>query len=255
MSSLPSVNILGIKVSVIDLPELLAEIDRYASAGKSALVNNVNVHACNLAYEQSAFRNVLNASEIVFCDGFGVKIGARIFGERLGQRMTPPDWIDDLFRLCVNKGYSVFFVGDEAAVVELFADAVKGNYPDLKIAGCRDGFFDLDGEEHDRLSDQIKDSGADVIIAGMGMPRQELWAHAARDRIGKGVFIATGALFRWYTGYEKRAPRWMTDHGLEWFARFVVAPKRLFTRYAIGLPLFFMRIFRQRFGGMSAAEK
>ena len=243
--SLQTQNILHIPVSVIDRSELLEQIESFAASGRVALVNNVNVHACNLAYSRPEFREVLNGSEIVFCDGFGVKLGAWLLGKKLGTRMTPPDWVDDLFSRCVAKGYSVFFIGDEDEVVERFAQMAVARHPKLDVAGWRNGFFDLEDEG---VMDEVAQAEADIVITGMGMPRQELWAWRAKDRVGKGVFIATGALFRWYTGVEKRAPRWLTDHGLEWLARLTASPKRHFSRYMIGLPLFFFRILKQRMG-------
>ena len=242
--NIPSKQILGINISVVDLPDLLQAIDKLAQRSRPALVNNVNVHACNLAFEQPAFREVLNASEVVFCDGFGVKLAGWLTGKRLGQRMTPPDWIDDLFALCVRKGYSVYFLGDERAVVELFVDRMKANFPGLVVAGYQDGFFELSGEANQKIIKSINESGADIIITGMGMPRQELWAAEAKPHLQKGVVIAAGALFRWYTGVEQRAPKWMTDAGLEWLARLLVSPRRHFKRYVVGIPLFYWRVIR-----------
>ena len=244
--SIPRKELLGIQISVVDLPELLTEIERLAEAKQPALVNNVNVHACNLAFEQPAFREILNRSEVVFCDGFGVKLGAALRGIRLGQRMTPPDWIDELFARCAAQGYSVYFVGDTAPVVEHFAQEVQRRYPKLKIAGWHHGFFPLQGAENEQLLSEIRDSGADIILTGMGMPRQEFWAEDARTHLEKGVLIATGALFRWYTGFERRAPKWITAIGLEWLARLLASPSRHFRRYMIGLPHFFFRVLRFR---------
>ena len=242
------INILGIQVDVIDQPQLLAEIDRLAAAQRPALVNNVNVNACNIAYADPEFREILNGSEVVFCDGFGVKLGARLLGKTLGQRMTPPDWIDELFKLCVRRRYCLFFLGDTTAVVSLFAHQVKEKYPALRVVGQHDGFFALDDDANTRLMNEIQRLGPDIILTGMGMPRQEKWAWQAKQRLGKGVIIATGALFRWYTGVEIRAPRWMTQYGLEWLARLATSPRKHFKRYVIGLPLFFFRILKQRFG-------
>lgn len=240
--NIPVKRILDIDISVVDLPELLQAIDELVQRGSPALVNNVNVHACNLAFEQLEFRKVLNASEVVFCDGFGVKLAGWLTGKRLGQRMTPPDWIDDLFALCIAKGYSIYFLGDTDEVLNKFMKKVQTDYPELKIAGWRNGFFDLQGLENEQIVSAIAESGADIVITGMGMPRQELWAWEAKNHLGKGVIIATGALFRWYTGYERRAPKWMTDCGLEWLARLAASPWRHFKRYVIGLPLFFFRV-------------
>lgn len=241
------INILGINVDVINQPELLAEIDRLTAAQRPALVNNVNVNACNLAYNDSEFREILNASEVVFCDGFGVKLGARLLGKKLGQRMTPPDWIDELFKLCLQRRYCIYFLGDTEEVVSLFTRRVKEKYPELRVLDRNDGFFALNGDANIRIMSEIQRLGPDIILTGMGMPLQEKWAWQAKGRLSKGVIIATGALFRWYTGYEKRAPQWVTQSGFEWLARLVKAPRKHFKRYVIGLPLFFFRIIRQRF--------
>jgi N-acetylglucosaminyldiphosphoundecaprenol N-acetyl-beta-D-mannosaminyltransferase len=246
------INILGVNVDVINQPELLAEIDRLAAVRRPALVNNVNVHACNIACKDQKFRDILNASEIVFCDGFGVKLGARMAGKTLGQRMTPPDWIDELFKLCVCRRYCIYFIGDTDHVVQRFAHQVKEKYPALRVVGWHDGFFEVDGDAGIRIMNEIQRLGPDVILTGMGMPLQEKWAWQAKARLGKGVIIATGALFRWYTGYEKRAPDWVTQSGFEWLARLVSAPRRHFKRYVVGLPLFFLRIVRQRLRGVSS---
>jgi len=241
------VNILGVNVNVIDQPELLEEIDRLAAAQRPALVNNVNVHACNIAYKDPEFLEILNASDAVFCDGFGVKLGASLLGKKLGQRMTPPDWVDELFKLCMRRRYCVFFIGDTDEVVSLFVQRVKEKHRWLRIMGYHNGFFIPGADEEVRIMNEINRQRPDVILTAMGMPRQEKWAWRARARLGKGVIIATGALFRWYTGYEKRAPFWMTQHGFEWLARLIVSPRKLFKRYVIGIPLFFCRIVKQRF--------
>ncbi len=240
------VNILDLTVDVIDRPELLQKIDELATAPGVSLVNNLNAHACNLAASDAEFHEILNESDVVFCDGFGVKVAAKMLGKTLGERMTPPDWIDDLFALCARRRYCVYFLGDTEDVVHRFLKKVQQNHPHLRIAGCHDGYFDLDGDAAPQIMNEIVRLNPDIILTGMGMPRQEKWAWLAKRRIGKGVIIATGALFRWYTGYEQRAPFWVTQIGLEWLARLLAAPRRHFKRYVFGLPLFFVRVLKQR---------
>ncbi|HKL20617.1 MAG TPA: WecB/TagA/CpsF family glycosyltransferase, partial [Tichowtungia sp.] len=138
------VDILGIPVDVIDRPQLLETIDELAVAPGVSLVNNVNVNACNLAVSDSEFHEILCRSDVVFCDGFGVKLAARLLGRKLGERMTPPDWIDELFELCVRRRYRVYFLGDVTPVVRLFAEKAKERHPHLRIAGLHDGFFNME---------------------------------------------------------------------------------------------------------------
>jgi len=248
------VNILGIQTDVIDRPQLLAEIDRLAVIQRPTLVNNVNVHACNLAFSDPEFLEILNGSDVVFCDGFGVKLGARLLGKTLGERMTPPDWVDELFKLCIRKHYCIYFLGDTDKVVSQFARVAKTNHPHLRIVGWQSGFFIPGGEHEIRMMNEINRLNPDIILTGMGMPRQEKWAWRAKARLGRGVIIATGALFRWYTGIETRAPRWMTQTGLEWLARLLTGPRKHFKRYVIGLPLFYFRILKQRLVSRETSE-
>lgn len=237
-----TVEVMGVRVDRIDAPGLLDRIADLVAAPGCALVNNVNIRACNLAFEQPEFRRILNESAAVFCDGYGVKWGATLVGKRLGQRMTPPDWVDDLFARGVERGWTFFFVGDETPVVEAFARAAAERHPGLRIAGTHHGFFEFGDTEDSTLLERVRALRPDVIITGMGMPRQEYWADAARKRLDHGVIIAAGALFRWYTGIERRAPRWMSAHGLEWLHRLLTRPVRNFRRYVIGIPVFYARL-------------
>ncbi|MEM7163883.1 MAG: WecB/TagA/CpsF family glycosyltransferase [Planctomycetota bacterium] len=242
----------GVEIDPIGKETLLTKMTDYASNGTPALVNYVNVHGMNLAHADASFREALNSSDIVFCDGFGVKLGARILGYRLGERLTPPDWIDLLFERCAAAGHSVYFVGDTQEVVELFVTAVQGRHPEIEVAGHHHGFFELDGAEAKSLMSDLRAKRPAFVVTGMGMPRQETWAREAKCELDHGVYLATGALFRYYSGYERRAPRWMTDHGLEWLARLVASPRKLWHRYFVGNPRFLLRMIGLRLRGLGA---
>jgi N-acetylglucosaminyldiphosphoundecaprenol N-acetyl-beta-D-mannosaminyltransferase len=233
---------MGVNISVVGIQELLDFIIGRALARKVALINNVNIQAMNLAESNAEFRNILNQSDAVFCDGFGVKLGASLLGVTLGERMTPPDWIDRLFEGCVKHSLSVYALGDTIEEVTAFVRKVNEKFPSLRVAGYHHGFFDMHGGENGKILGEIRSADADIVLVGMGMPRQEEWAFRAREELSKGVLIATGALYRWYTGSQKRSPKWMTDHGLEWLGRLLLEPRRMWRRYVIGNPAFFWRV-------------
>lgn len=242
MNDHASIHLLGIRISVVDVEGVLRRIDDRVGQPGCALVNNVNIRACNLAFEQPEFRRILNESAAVFCDGYGVKLAARLRGKRLGERMTPPDWVDRLFARGVARGWSFFFVGDEMPVVEAFARAARDRHPGLNVAGAHHGFFSDGDDAAEALLARLRAARPDVILTGMGMPRQEYWADGARSRLDHGVIVATGALFRWYAGIERRAPRWMSARGLEWLHRLLTRPARNFRRYVLGIPRFYWRV-------------
>lgn len=241
-TSFEKATFLGIGVSKVDRADVIRFVTESAAARRKALVNNVNTHAMNIARRHARFAAILNDSDVVFCDGFGVKIVARLAGVHLGERMTPPEWIDGLFEACAAKGLSVFFLGDEERVATAFAAEVARRHPRLRIAGLHHGFFDVDGEENQCVVDRINASRADVIVTGMGMPRQELWAHDNLEVLDTGVVVAAGALFRVYAGLARRCPPLLSRHGLEWAWRLAHEPRRLFTRYVIGSAAFLLRV-------------
>jgi N-acetylglucosaminyldiphosphoundecaprenol N-acetyl-beta-D-mannosaminyltransferase len=242
--------ILGVRISIVDLNDALEKIAGLLRKNTDTLqmINYANVHAINIAHHDSTFREIINNSYMVFCDGFGVKLAAKILNREIGQRMTPPDWIDDLFGICVKEKKNVFILGDEGKVIELFVRKVKENHPGLIIGGYNNGYFNKHNSENDSVIKNINSSKCDILIVGMGMPLQEKWIYENRQKLKVKISLTVGALFRWYCNYEKRAPRWMTDRGLEWLARLMLNPKKLFRRYVIGNPVFLYRVLKERIG-------
>ncbi len=96
----PAIEILGVKIHVVDRCGLLDAISRAAETGCGGIINNVNVHAMNLAYCDAELREILNGSDLVFVDGAGILLGAAIAGVKVSERLTPADWVHDPFTLC-----------------------------------------------------------------------------------------------------------------------------------------------------------
>lgn len=241
-SSLPlPVDVLGIPVHPLS-PELLVKtIVAWGNEPGFRRVYNVNVHAMNFAHDLPEFRRYLEKADLVFCDGYGVKWGAEIVGARIPQRMTPPDWIDAFAAASGRANQSVFALGDEDGIAEEFQRMLVEQHPNYRNAGSHHGFFEKDGPENERLIKRINASGATHLLVGFGMPLQERWIEANAHRLSVRVVLAVGALFRWYTGVDQRAPKWMTDNGLEWLARLAANPVRHFRRYVVGNPRFIAR--------------
>jgi N-acetylglucosaminyldiphosphoundecaprenol N-acetyl-beta-D-mannosaminyltransferase len=240
------VDILGVPVHPVSRTALLDTLIAWGSAGAPRRVFYMNVYGINLAQRDAAFRSALAAADLVFCDGYGVKWGARLLDAEIPERMTPPDWIDELAARTAAAGQSVFAIGDEPGVADAFQQALAARHAGYRDAGSHHGFFAKTGAENDAVIERINASGADHLLVGFGMPLQETWAADNIARLRVKTIIAVGALYRWYAGEERRAPRWMTDHGLEWLARLARHPVRHFRRYAIGNPLFLLRILKRR---------
>lgn len=232
------------KVTVADLISYVVEA---AKVKKKTVIGNVNVRAMNFTHEFPWYKDFLNKADLVFCDGFGVLLGAKLQGYSLESvhRMTCPDYIEDLALACEKQDVSIFLLAGKPGVVDKAIDKLKVIAPNLKIEGHH-GHFEKTGEENDVVIDQINEFKPEVLYVGFGMPLQERWILDNINRIDANVFLPLGACLDFYTGSVYRGPRWMTDRGLEWLARLFTEPHRLWDRYIVGNPLFFYRLLKQR---------
>jgi N-acetylglucosaminyldiphosphoundecaprenol N-acetyl-beta-D-mannosaminyltransferase len=243
-------SVLGVRVDLIGLDELIQYMVLIVREQKKAMIAYVNVHAVNLALQQPWFKNFINQSQVVFCDGFGVKWAAHFLHGKVLQRFTPPDWFGRLAAECTEHEITLFFLGTQQAVVERAASGLKEKYPLLKIVGVHHGFFDKEpmGAENLHVVAMINSVHPQLLVVGFGMPAQEKWILDNWDQLQVNVVIPVGAFFDYLAGDVVRAPRWMTDHGLEWLGRLVIEPRRLWRRYLLGNPIFLWRVLLQRFG-------
>ena len=137
-----AIDILGVSVHPLTVTGLHEQLTEVIERGDRAQVLHVNVHGLNLADEQPWLRDVLNQAEIVFCDGAGVILGARLLGHYIPERITYADWIWQLADFAVGRGYSLYFLGAKPGVARAAADRLLAHYPGLKIVGVQHGYFD-----------------------------------------------------------------------------------------------------------------
>lgn len=244
-----SVKILGVRVDGYRVDELHVAIAQIVDRKERAPVLNVNAHALNLAYENPWLRDFFNSAPIIFCDGAGVGLAARLLGKKLPKRITYADWMWQLSKFAQEKGYSLFFLGAQPGVAQSSAHRLLQRFPGLVIAGVRDGYFDraIGSIENQNVVEKINSVQPNILVLGMGMPIQERWILENLDQLKVNVVLTGGAVFDYISGETRRAPRWMTDHGLEWLGRLLIEPRRLWRRYVLGNPLFLARVLRQRF--------
>ncbi len=248
-NSAKEIELLGVKISLALSEEVLYYIEEAIKTSARAMIANVNIRALNLAYEQEWFRQLLNSADLVFCDGMGVRLGARLLGYNLPERFTPADWAWRLAALSARNGFSIFLLGSPAGVAESASSNLRERFPQLKIAGVHHGFFDMTpgGEENLALLDLVNFANPDILLVGFGMPVQEKWLQENWSLLQAKVAIPCGALFEYLSGDLKRGPRWMTENSLEWLARVIISPRRYGKRYLRDIPIFLYRILKQRF--------
>ena len=225
------------------------EMGRLIRNGNRGSVLNVNVHCLNLCYEDPELRAFLNRADVVFCDGAGVMLAARLLGRRIPERITYADWAWRLAAFAEAEGFSLYLLGARPGMAQEAARRLQARYPDLEIVGVRHGFFDhvAGSPENEAVVREINDARPDILLVGMGMPLQEYWLMENRDRLQASVVLTGGGVFDYVSGGLRRGPRVLTHSGFEWLARLLVEPRRLWRRYLIGNPLFLLRVLRQCF--------
>lgn len=243
-----SIKLLGVQVHPLTVEQLHEELANLIDGGAHAEVLHVNVHGLNLATENPWMRDYLNRAEIVFCDGSGVIVGARILGEHIPQRITYADWMWQLGEFAAERGYTLYFLGAKPGVAQAAADRMVARFPELKIVGARDGYFDKSNghPENEAVLGDINKHRPNILIVGMGMPLQEQWLRENWERIDANIALTGGAVFDYISGDLQRAPAWMTNNGLEWLGRLIIEPGRLWQRYVVGNPVFLARVLRVR---------
>ena len=248
MRHIQSVDVLGVDVNILTEDILHDCVKEVIKKNERALISNVNIHAYNVARSNPWMFDFFKKSDLIFCDGGGVALGARLLGHRLPGRITYADSIWHLAKIAEQEGFSFFFLGAKPGVAEKAAAKLWAVYPALKVT-TQHGYFDKekDSSENKKIINSINELKPNILMVGFGMPLQERWLYENwNDLTNVNVAYPIGALFDFISEELLRGPRWMLDNNMEWLARLLIEPKRLFWRYCWGNPWFFAMILRER---------
>jgi len=240
------INILNVNTSLITTTALHDKLEEYIVGNIKSLILNVNIHAINLAQKDNEFRRILNSSSIVFCDGYGVKLGAWLINKKIPEVISYGEWVWELSKLCSVKNYSVFILGGLPGDSEKAAKRLMNKYKALNIIGTHHGYFEKNGEENLSIVEKINNLKPDVLLCSFGMPIQEKWLSENHKNINAKVFLAGGGCVDLLSGRAPSAPKWLLKTGFRWLFRFTYEPRRVFKRYIYGIPLFIFSIIKQR---------
>lgn len=238
--------IFGIPVETAPPAELLRRILAYAARDEHRRVSYVNAHVLNQSQSNPELRQALQSSDLVYCDGYGVRLAARLIGLTVPYRMTGADWVWGAATLCEEAGRSLYLLGSDPGSSADAAATLRRWYPRLEVRGTHHGYFGIGSAHSERVLEHIAEHKPDILMVGMGTPQQELWVHRNRDRIDAPVVWTVGALFDYMAGRVPRAPHLLADNGLEWIFRLAVEPRRMWRRYLLGNPAFLRRVLAER---------
>jgi exopolysaccharide biosynthesis WecB/TagA/CpsF family protein len=207
----------------------------------------VNAHSLNVSVRDRGLRQALDGADVVYADGVGMALAARMQGERLGHNVNGTDLFPHLCDEAAARGVPIALLGAAPGVAEACARRLRRAHPGLEIAYLHHGF--LGPGDSARVIEQVNRSGAGILLVAMGVPRQECWITAHAPELTVPVVLGVGGLFDFISGRVPRAPRAVRRLRLEWLFRLMMEPRRLFGRYVLGNPAFLARALRYALTG------
>lgn len=235
--------------------DLIRQIVHRALTRRKTCLHYLNAHTFNLASKDQQFGQILRQCQILYADGISVVLAARLSGQYLPCRLTAADYFPDFCHAAARAGLRLFILAGKDSVAQKAGEFFQQHEPDLEIVGTADGYFqqDAQGSGVADLIERINASNADVLLVGMGSPRQEQFVAKYREQLEPTVIWTVGALMDYYAGREPLCPRWLGRLGFEWLYRLIVDPKGKWQRYLIGNPSFLAvavaKALRQRISG------
>ena len=238
---IPSIQVLGTKVHMVEIPEVVACMERWVESGQKNCHHVVNsgMHGVMAAHRDANLRSIFESVDLFAPDGILMVLLARLRGFKLSKKNTGPDVLWEFARSANEHGYSSYFYGDEESVLQRLEDRLMEAFPSLKIVGRHSPpFRQLTPEEDAADVEAINQAAPDVLWVGLGMPKQEQWISDHRGQLRVAVAVGAGAAFKFVSKEVSRGPSWLRNMGLEWLWRLVSEPKRVWKRVFIDAPQF-----------------
>jgi N-acetylglucosaminyldiphosphoundecaprenol N-acetyl-beta-D-mannosaminyltransferase len=237
--SLRRIEIVGTKVSVVTLPDVLETFERWITDRPGRYVVCRDVHGVIRARTDKSLQAIHERADIVAPDGVPLVWTAKLLGCRDIARVCGPDLLPAAAEHGIKLGWRHYFYGGAPEVVERLEHRLKSKFHDMNVVGRHSPpFRAATAEEDEQACERIRASGADLVWIGLGSPKQEFWMAENTHRCGGAVLVGIGAAFDFHAGTVARAPEWMRESGLEWAYRLIKEPRRLWRRYFATAPQF-----------------
>ncbi len=236
------VEILGVAVDAVTMAEAVDFVEKLIVARKPSIVATANAEMLMRATHDAELEKILNAAELVVPDGAGTVWAAHHLGYEMPERVAGYDLVQELLKLAPEKSQRIFFFGSAPGIAEKAKAKAETLYPGIKIVGTRNGFFTAADEPE--IIAQIKAAAPEILLAALGVPKQEKWLAAHKLELNVPVSIGVGGTLDVMAGAVRRAPKWMQRAKLEWLFRAMLQPSR--AGRLIALPKFVLKVHASR---------
>jgi N-acetylglucosaminyldiphosphoundecaprenol N-acetyl-beta-D-mannosaminyltransferase len=236
------VEIFGIKINTLKKTEFLPLIKSGIENGHQIVQSGVNASSVVEISDNETLRAAIHNSDLVNIDGMSLVWALRFLGYKVPERVACPDLAEDILFMAEQNSYSVYLLGAREESLLLAEKKLLAKYPELRIVGRRNGYFNSDDEKE--IIDAINMVNPDMVFLGMTSPKKELFVEKYRNILNVKYFLGVGGFFDILSGYTRRAPLWVQNIGMEWFYRFLQEPTRMWRRYLIGNIRFILIVLR-----------
>jgi N-acetylglucosaminyldiphosphoundecaprenol N-acetyl-beta-D-mannosaminyltransferase len=239
-------DVLGVKVSAINMSHAVDTADRWIRAGQPGYICVTGVHGVMEAQKNPEFRETLNRAIMNTPDGMPMSWVGRLQGFDDMDRVFGPDFMSAICHLSLERGFRHFLYGGKPGIAEKLRYSLQKKFPGLQVVGTyTPPFRNLNVEEEDTLLAQVRDTRPHILWVGLSTPKQELFMAQYVDRLQVPLLVGVGAAFDYHTGVIRDCSTWIKRAGFQWLHRLAQDPRRLWRRYLRNNPAFIWNIALQ----------
>ena len=227
--------LLNTYVNNVNMDETIQAIEDMIASEKKSYIVAINVDVVMKIENDSYLKEITDKADMVLVDGKPLEWIAKWHNRPIKAKISGSDLVPILCKMVAEKGYSIFIIGGKEGIAEKAKQNLERYLPGIRIVGtyAPPFGFEKDEKELNRINEMISIAHPDLLIACFGCPKQEKWIYENYQKYDAKLSVCAGATVDFLAGNVNRAPKWMSDHGLEWFYRFLQEPKRMFKRYFI----------------------
>ncbi len=228
ISTTEKISIRGIPVDNVNLDEAFSAVVSFTESDSFHMICTPNAEIVQQCIEDESLAALIRRSDLIIPDGAGVVLASKILGTPLKAKTPGCELGERIAKESGTHGFRVYFLGGKPGIAELAEEKLREKYPDFRTVGTHDGYFKKEGEENDAVIAEINEAAPDILFVCLGVPAQEKWIDANRDRLPTvRAALGLGGSLDSYAGTMKRAPKIFIRLNLEWFYRLCCQPSRI----------------------------
>ncbi len=234
------IKIANVYITKINYIEMLAYVENCIEQNKKNIISYAAFHVINLARRSKTLAKKITTFDLVHSDGLGVYLASKILYGKNGfkNKITGSDFYPFIIQRAIELNWRLFFFGDKKDTL----DNISLKYKNLNIVGLQEGY----GFDSSNVIRKINDAHADILIVGLGSPKQEDWINHYSKQLNVKIVIIVGDGIKIFADNKIRGPKLFQIIGLEWLARLISNPSLFWKRYLIGIPIFLFIVLKQK---------